>query len=203
VASHTHREPNHTDFHGAQPFYVGYEGNVRTAVNLALSTQKDPVGPICCFAFGFPGVGKGEFCKALAWELNRVSKFSVVEADCLDIADSPFPQFRRKMDDLEETLWFSAAYPMVLVLDEIDAIAPDRAEGPLQAQTRCGKRSCHASYWQSPITPISATPQSEVKWAKRTYILMLPHQVQLPALLRGQARRRGEELSKLPKSTSG
>jgi len=123
------------DFRGDRPNYHGRRRNIQTALALAGATcatwQDTDSCPVYCFAFGYPGTGKSMFPKVLAWELNKSERepsesgqpWFLEIMNCLHMALLPGPDLRQEVAETEVHLWTKQCYPMILVIDEIDAVS--------------------------------------------------------------------------------
>ena len=107
-------------------FLAGYSQEKDAAVKIVRdAVSNGQVAFVLCF--GMPGCGKSIFAKKVAYEANSLYKAgcSVLIFRCNECAQSP------GTDEIDNNLYKVRAYlerwcPMIVCLDELDYIAPDR-----------------------------------------------------------------------------
>ncbi|MEX2159453.1 MAG: ATP-binding protein [Dehalococcoidia bacterium] len=109
------------------PDFWGYERELRTALFLARSVLKMAI------IFGYPGGGKSSVARRVAWDLraeNGGKAWPVLRIRCEKIRTMPEEEARERLAQIS-TVVSSRGNPQIVVLDELDGIAPEHSRRSL------------------------------------------------------------------------
>jgi hypothetical protein len=110
-----------------RPFYVDYGRQLETALTLAkIACSTNTVQFMT--AFGFAGTGKSSLGRPLWWHLNAARHpVSLLTINCLALhSKDPAEAISDLRDIMNWCLADVENYPLLVILDEIEAIAPKR-----------------------------------------------------------------------------
>ena len=119
------------------PFYVDYAGQLEVSLALARPAYRR-ARTVFAFLFGYSGTGKSGIGGPLWWRLNNEGlSVSLLSIDSAAIA-SRHPRYaRRALDEVMAQVNNASNYPLLILLDEADALAPDRRERAPSERTVC------------------------------------------------------------------
>lgn len=119
---------NHHSVISYKPF-SGYKREIEVGTTIAKRAFEEK-RISSCLAFGMAGTGKSAFAYQVTLALNQKHKlpFSLLHISCESLASRASDATTVK-SDLNKTIFYVKQYrPIVVVFDELDALAPDRVK---------------------------------------------------------------------------
>ncbi len=122
LASPTFKFFSRDDVSAASAEWAGYEDQTRVAVTLGQNAVRQSRAE-SVLVFGLPGTGKSAFAWAVAKALqDKGLPFSLLHVPCGQLAVGDPQVVRDSLREIESIVAQSQHYPMVIVLDEADAM---------------------------------------------------------------------------------